>query len=131
MFCNRVIGDLELTVPLRARISNGTGWWKFSRSIYEWSVRSVRPSCLLICDDNRSALLLADHPVHHSRTQHIAVHYHFTHDVAAAGHVRFEWVSTRQNAADIFTKGGFTREQHAHLCDAIGLCVVREGESTE
>ncbi|GAA5875080.1 hypothetical protein JCM1840_001759 [Sporobolomyces johnsonii] len=55
--------------------------------------------------DNSGSLLLSAHPTSHSRTKHIAVHYHFTRDKVEEGVLVLKWVSTEDMVADVFTKG--------------------------
>ncbi|GAA5905630.1 hypothetical protein JCM5296_000533 [Sporobolomyces johnsonii] len=55
--------------------------------------------------DNSGSLLLSSHPTSHSRTKHIAVHYHFTRDQVEEGTLVLKWVPTDEMVADVFTKG--------------------------
>jgi hypothetical protein len=57
----------------------------------------------LICD-NESAIRMADNPVEHSRTKHIAIRYHFLRDHQQRGDIEIPYVSTKEQLADIFTK---------------------------
>ncbi|GAA5918472.1 hypothetical protein JCM5296_002729, partial [Sporobolomyces johnsonii] len=63
------------------------------------------PSPTLIRGDNSGSLLLADHPTSHSRTKHIAVHFHFTREKVEEGIVDLKWVPTGEMVADMLTKG--------------------------
>lgn len=54
--------------------------------------------------DNLSAQHLAKNPVHHSRTKHIDIRYHFIREVMKEGHVVLEYTSTNEMIADIMTK---------------------------
>ena len=58
---------------------------------------------VLLCD-NQAAIALASDDVHHARTKHIDVRHHFIREHAAAGAVKLEWVSTKEQQADILTK---------------------------
>ncbi|GAA5907899.1 hypothetical protein JCM5296_006127 [Sporobolomyces johnsonii] len=55
--------------------------------------------------DNSGSLLLSSHPTSHSRTKHIAVHYHFTREQVEEGTLVLRWVPTDDMVADVFTKG--------------------------
>jgi hypothetical protein len=55
----------------------------------------------LLCD-NESAIRMAENPVEHSRTKHIAIRYHFLRDHQQKGEISY--VSTKEQLADIFTK---------------------------
>jgi hypothetical protein len=57
----------------------------------------------LLCD-NESAIRMADNPVEHSRTKHIAIRYHFLRDHQQKGDIEIAYVSTKEQLADIFTK---------------------------
>jgi hypothetical protein len=57
----------------------------------------------LLCD-NESAIRMADNPVEHSRTKHIAIRYHFLREHQQRGDIEIAYVSTKEQLADIFTK---------------------------
>jgi hypothetical protein len=57
----------------------------------------------LLCD-NESAIRMADNPVEHSHTKHIAIRYHFLRDHQQRGDIEIAYVSTKEQLADIFTK---------------------------
>jgi hypothetical protein len=53
---------------------------------------------------NESAIRMADNPVEHSRTKHIAIRYHFLRDHQQRGDTEIAYVSTKEQLADIYTK---------------------------
>jgi hypothetical protein len=57
----------------------------------------------LLCD-NKSAIRMADNPVEHSRTKHIAIRYHFLRDHQQKGDIKIAYINTKDQLADIFTK---------------------------
>jgi hypothetical protein len=57
----------------------------------------------LLCD-NESAIRMADNPIEHSRTKHIVIRYHFLRDHQQRGDIKFAYVSSKEQLADIFTK---------------------------
>jgi hypothetical protein len=57
----------------------------------------------LLCD-NESAIRMADNPVEHSRTEHIAIQYHFLRDHQQKGDIEIAYINTKEQLADIFTK---------------------------
>jgi hypothetical protein len=57
----------------------------------------------LLCD-NESAILMADNPVEHSRTKHIAVRYYFLRDHQQKGDIEIAYINTKEQLTDIFTK---------------------------
>lgn len=54
--------------------------------------------------DNQGAIALAHNPVHHQRSKHIDIRYHFIRDAISTGKVRVQYVGTDKNIADMFTK---------------------------
>lgn len=54
--------------------------------------------------DNQGALALAKNPVHHQRTKHIDIRYHYIRSEVESGKIHLEYVSSQENIADIFTK---------------------------
>ena len=57
----------------------------------------------LLCD-NESAIRMADNPVEHSLTKHIAIRYHFLRDHQQKGDIEISYINTKDQLADIFTK---------------------------
>ncbi|KAB1200325.1 Copia protein [Morella rubra] len=54
--------------------------------------------------DSKSAIAIAKNPVHHSRTKHIAIKYHFLREVEASGEIKLNFCRSEDQIADIFTK---------------------------
>ena len=54
--------------------------------------------------DNQGAIALAKNPVHHQRTKHIDIRYHFIREVINNKSVDVQFISTHGNLADVFTK---------------------------
>ena len=54
--------------------------------------------------DNKSARQLAENPVHHQRSKHIDIKYHWIRDMVAAGTVQLIDVPTEDQRADFLTK---------------------------
>lgn len=69
---------------------------------------------------NMGAIALANNPVFHSRTKHIAIYHHFIREVVAQGAVTLEYVNTSQNVADALTKP-VTAECMEKHCASMGL----------
>jgi hypothetical protein len=57
-----------------------------------------------IYDDNQGAIALAENPVHHQRSKHIDIKYHFIRDICMKGKINVVYLSTEEMVADIFTK---------------------------
>ena len=54
--------------------------------------------------DNQSAISLSKNPVHHDRSKHIDLRYHFIRDCVELGKVNVEHLRTENQLADILTK---------------------------
>jgi len=59
---------------------------------------------ILICCDNTSAINLSENPIMHSRTKHIEIRHHFLRDHVQKGDCVLEFVDTKNQLDDIFTK---------------------------
>ena len=68
---------------------------------------------LLYCD-NISTTYLAANPVHHARTRHIELDYHFVREKVALGSHRVTFVPSADQLADLLTKG-LHKRQHTRL----------------
>lgn len=72
----------------------------------------------MIYVDNKGAIDLVNNPVHHKRTKHIDVRYHFIRSQQEAGTVSVHKVHTDLNKADPFTKA-LTRPKYVPFRDAL------------
>ena len=54
--------------------------------------------------DNTSAISISKNPMQHSRTKNIDIRHHFLRDHVQKGDITLEFVSTKDQLADIFTK---------------------------
>nr|GEU42017.1 putative ribonuclease H-like domain-containing protein [Tanacetum cinerariifolium] len=54
--------------------------------------------------DSKSAIAISCNPVQHSRTQHIAVRYHFIKEHVEKGTIELYFIKTDYQLADLFTK---------------------------
>jgi len=59
-------------------------------------------------------------PIHHSRTKHIAIRFHFIRDMAESGYIRMEPIDTKEQKADIFTKV-LDRPRLMYLIECLGM----------
>lgn len=78
------------------------------------------PIATVIRCDNQGAMALAKNPQHHSRTKHIDISTCGCREAQTSGRVNFQYVTTKKQVADIFTKAlpRGTFEQHHQ---ALGL----------
>jgi hypothetical protein len=54
--------------------------------------------------DNTSTISISKNPVMHSKTKHIPIKYHFLREQVAEKNIKFEYVGTKEQVVDIFTK---------------------------
>ena len=55
--------------------------------------------------DNQAAIQLSKYDVHHDRTKHIPLRYHFVREEIKNNQVQVKYIPTANQLADIFTKG--------------------------
>nr|KYP68970.1 Copia protein [Cajanus cajan] len=74
-------------------------WMKQQLSHFGLSLDHIPIKC-----DNTSAINLSKNPVLHSRTKHIEIRHHFLRDHVQKGDCVLEFVESKNQLADIFTK---------------------------
>ena len=70
--------------------------------------------------DNTSAINISKNLVQHSRTKHIEIRHHFLRDHAQKGDITLEFVNTKDQLADIFTKP-LSEEQFSDIRRQLGV----------
>ncbi|KAH7351937.1 hypothetical protein KP509_19G021300 [Ceratopteris richardii] len=88
-----------------------------------FSYLDVRVEPIQIFSDSQSAIAIAKNPVHHARTKHIEVHYHYIREQIAKKHIELVYVPSSENVADIFTKA-LTRDSHEKICMLLKLVPI-------
>ncbi|BAH92510.1 Os04g0196500 [Oryza sativa Japonica Group] len=79
--------------------------------------------------DNQSTISLIKNPVHHDRSKHIDVKYHYIRECAEKKLIEMMFVGTAEQLGDIFTKSlGRTRFQE--LRSKIGVCSLDKSSQT-
>jgi hypothetical protein len=68
--------------------------------------------------DNTSAIIISKNLVMHSKTKNIPINYHFIWEQVAKKNIRVEYVGTKGQAEDIFTKP-LPREALEYLCQRL------------
>lgn len=70
----------------------------------ELKVLEENKSPSVIFCDNQSAAKLTKNPVHHDRSKHIDVKYHFIRKIYQSGHIDVQYLHTSEMPADVLTK---------------------------
>ena len=63
----------------------------------------IKEHVIIYCD-NTSLINISKNPVMHTKTKHIAIKYHFLRELVQNKKVRLEYVNTKEQLANIFTK---------------------------
>ncbi|KAJ1274520.1 hypothetical protein BS78_05G068600 [Paspalum vaginatum] len=74
--------------------------------------------------DNKSAIDLSKNPVHHDRSKHIDIKYHYIRECVDGGKIVIDQISTKDQLADILTKP-LGRVKFQELCDRIGVVNIK------
>ena len=76
--------------------------------------------------DNKSTISLIKNPVHHDRTKHIDVKYHYVRECAEGGLIDVQFIGTAEQLGDILTKA-LGRLKYEELKSKIGLTKLLPG----
>jgi len=105
--------------------SAGTQALWLRKILEEIGEKQVQP--IVIFCDNTSTIKLAKNPVHHSRTKHFDLKYHFIRDLVQKKEVELRYIKTTEQLADIFTKA-VAKVQFLMLRDRIVTPLCIKGE---
>nr|GEW04047.1 retrovirus-related Pol polyprotein from transposon TNT 1-94 [Tanacetum cinerariifolium] len=76
--------------------------------------------------DSKATIAISCNPVHHSRTKHIDVRYHFIKEKVEKGIVELFFVGTEYQLADLFTKA-LSEDRLKYLVRRLGMrCLTPE-----
>ena len=64
----------------------------------------ISQDTMIVYCDNSSAIDISKNPVQHSKTKHIKIRYHFIRDLVERKIMCLEYIPTKRQNADIFTK---------------------------
>ena len=70
--------------------------------------------------DNTNAISISKNSVMHSKTKHIPIKYRFVREQVAEKNIKLEYVGTKEQIADIFTKP-LPREAFEYLRQKLGI----------
>ena len=76
---------------------------KFLRQLLA-DIQGCTTSGVKLYADNQGAIALAKNPVHHQRTKHIDIKYHFIRFAIEEGIIDLQYIPSGENIADQFTK---------------------------
>ena len=75
--------------------------------------------------DNMSAIALSKNPVHHDRSKHIDIWYHFLRECIEEGKVEIDHIGTADQLADMFTKA-LGRVRFLELRNELGVVELQQ-----
>ena len=79
----------------------------------------VRKLVILYCD-NTSAINISKNSVMHAKTKHIAIKYHHVRELVEDKQVKLEYIHTKEQTADIFTKP-LPKDAYEYLRGKLGV----------
>ena len=77
---------------------------------------------ILYCD-NRNAINISKNLVMHTKTNNIAIKYHYLRELVQDKEVKMEYVNTKDQIANIFTKA-VPKDVHEYLRGKLGLILL-------
>ena len=81
----------------------------------------------ILCD-NTNAINISKNPVIHSKTKHIPIKFIFLREHVTKKNIRLEYVETKEQIADIFTKP-LPRETFEYLRQKLGVISSPKGQT--
>ena len=96
-------------------------WFK---QLLEGMKMEIKEPVVMFCD-NTSAINISKNPVMHSKTKHIAIKYHFVRELVQDKEIRLEYVHTKEQIADIFTKP-LPKDAFLYLRGKLGVIPLSE-----
>ncbi|XP_062542059.1 uncharacterized protein LOC134210052 [Armigeres subalbatus] len=88
--------------------------WNNSRS----QMSEDRP--IFVKCDNQAAISIANNGSYNPRTKHVSIRYHFVHDSLEQGVVQLDYLPTKEQPADGFTKPLAVQKQR-QFCELLGV----------
>jgi len=83
-------------------------------------IKVVYDEPISIFCDNTSAINISKNSVMHSRTKHVSIRYHFLREKVAENELKLEYVPTKDQVADIFTKA-LPKDTFEYLQEKLGV----------
>ena len=82
------------------------------------------PEGVVLYVDNKSTIALSKNPVHHDRSKHIDIRYHYIRDCVEEGKIEVNYICTDDQLADILTKS-LGRQKFTEMRGRIGVQAVK------
>ena len=80
----------------------------------------ISQDTMVVYCDNSNAIDISKNPVQHSKTKHIEIRYHFIRDLVERKIMCLQYIPTKRQNADIFTKS-LNRSKFETLRQVIGV----------
>ena len=80
---------------------------------------------IVINCDNNSAINMSKSPIIHSKTKHIPIKYHYLRELVSQKTMRLEYIDTKEQIADIFTKA-LPKEAFERLRQKMGVIPLQK-----
>ena len=84
----------------------------------------IKEPIVMYCD-NTNAIKISKNQVMHFKTKHIAIKYHFVKELVQDEEIILEYVHTKEQIADIFTKP-LPKEAFLYLRGKLGVIPLSE-----
>ena len=84
----------------------------------------IKELVVMFCD-NTSAINISKNPMMHSKTKHISIKYHFVRELVQEKEIRLEYVHTKEQVANIFTKP-LPKDAFLYLRGKLGVIPLSE-----
>nr|GEW60262.1 retrovirus-related Pol polyprotein from transposon TNT 1-94 [Tanacetum cinerariifolium] len=97
-------------------------WMRTQLTDYGYHFNKIPIYC-----DSKSTIAISYNPVQHSRTKHIAIHYHFINEHVEKGTIEVCFVKTDYQMADIFIKALLV-DRFNYLVRCLGMCSLSPQE---
>ena len=88
-----------------------------------WELHSMPDDPLIVHCDNQGMITLTKDNKFHICTKHIEVHYHFICKPVEDGKITVQYILTRNNVSDTFTKL-LTKVKFQELTELLGLHTI-------
>jgi Reverse transcriptase (RNA-dependent DNA polymerase)/gag-polypeptide of LTR copia-type/GAG-pre-integrase domain len=96
----------------------GTEAMWLKKFLDELDLPNLSTTPVTILGDNQAAITLSKDPISHSKAKHMDIKYHWQREKVERNEIKFEYVPSHENVADILTKP-LPREQFLYLRNRI------------